>query len=217
MPKASAARGVVSFFEANPDLLLPFREGRHDVLDKVYRAHVRSVERCLHGLARRHGAQELVQRGALADLLQEIFVRAFSEGARASFDGVRSFGSYLNAIARNCFIDALRAAGREVLNPTDELEPFDEEAEPAYYAEPAVRAAVSEYLSALTPPLDGVYAQRFVLGNSQEEACLALGLSRRQLRTEEQRLRVGLRKALQRLGILRDDMRSGPMKFRPSR
>lgn len=206
----------MSFFETNPDLLVPFREGRRDVLDKVYRAHVRSVERCLHGLARRHGARELVQRGALADLLQEIFIRAFSTSARASFDGVRSFGTYLNAIARNCFVDAVRAAGREVLNSTEDLDLL-EEAEPIFYVEPAMRAVLTDYLSALPEPLHGVYNQRFVLGNSQEEACRELGVSRRHLRTEEQRLRLGLRKALQRLGLLGDDMRSGSMKFRPSR
>jgi hypothetical protein len=50
-----------------------------------------------------------------------------------------------------------------------------------------------------------VYRQRFVLGHSQDEASAALGLSRRQLRTAEQRLRNGLRRALLLAGLLREE------------
>lgn len=199
-------RDVGCFFEGNPELLVPFREGRRDVLDKVYRAHVRSVERCLCALARRHRAEELVRRGALADLVQETFIRAFSAGARASYDGVRSFGSYLKAIARNCFLNARGTIERELLDATGDLYSREQEADSRSYIEPAVRAVLIHYLSALPEPLSGVYAQRFVLGHSQEEACRELGLTRCQLRTEERRLCAGLRKALQRQGVLRDDM-----------
>lgn len=206
----------MSFFEANPELLVPFREGKREVLELVYRAHVRSVERFLHALARRYGVQECVRHGALADLLQETFIRALSPVARVSFDGARDFGSYVKAIARNCLIDSLRAAGREMFETIDESL-VEEAAEPACYIEPDVRAVLVEYLGGLPEQLSGVYVQRFVLGNSQDDACKALGLTRRQLRTQEDRLRLGLRRALQRVGVLRGDIRSTPMKFRPSR
>jgi hypothetical protein len=43
-----------------------------------------------------------------------------------------------------------------------------------------------------------------VSGVSQDAACLKLGISRRTLRTGEDRLRTGLRKALQLAGLLHE-------------
>jgi len=48
-----------------------------------------------------------------------------------------------------------------------------------------------------------VYEQRFELGVTQEAACKTLGVSRRSLRTLEDRLRRGLRKSLALAGLLR--------------
>lgn len=210
----------MSFFETHPELLRPFQEGRREVLERLYRSHVRSVERYLYALARASAAPMLVQRNALADLLQEVFIRALSPTARASFDGSRPFGPYLRAIARNCFIDALRAHGRDPLSAADgPLPDIDAEGgEPEFQVEPAVQGVLTEYLGALSDRLRGVYEQRFVLGNSQEIACKALGLSRRQLRTEEERLRLGLRKALNRASLLHDGGPTESLKIlRPSR
>ncbi|HWA73973.1 MAG TPA: RNA polymerase sigma factor [Polyangiaceae bacterium] len=196
----------MSFFEENPELLAPFRAGRRDALEKVYRAHVRGVECYVHSLSRSAGTRELVQLGALGDLLQEVFIRAFSPSSRQAYDGVRDYRRYLSAIARNCFIDALRARGREVLKAPEELglDVDDTNAEPEFFCEPRVRAVLSVYLDELPPALEGVYQQRFVLGRSQEDASDALGLSRRQLRTAEEHLRTGLRRALLQAGVFRD-------------
>ena len=210
----------MSFFESHPELLRPFQEGRRDVLERLYRSHVRSVERYLYALARASAAPVLVQRNALADLLQEVFIRALSPTARASFDGTRPFGPYLRAIARNCFIDALRAHGRDPLSAADgSLPDIDAEGEdPEFSVEPAVQTVLNGYLDSLSDRLRGVYEQRFVLGNSQESACKALGLSRRQIRTEEERLRAGLRKALSRASLLHEATQTEPLKIlRPSR
>jgi DNA-directed RNA polymerase specialized sigma24 family protein len=51
------------------------------------------------------------------DLVQEVFIRAFSGRVRECFDGIRDFRPYLNTIARNCFLDTVRKHGREVLVP----------------------------------------------------------------------------------------------------
>lgn len=210
----------MSFFEENPELLGPFREGRRDVLERLYRLQIRGVERYVHSLSRAAGTRELVQPGALADLLQDVFIRAFSPSARAGYDGVRRYTPYLAAIARNCFVDALRARGREVLKSPDDLRlDLDEVgSEPDPPCDPQVRALLSTYIDELPPPLAGVYEQRFVLGRSQDEASEALGLSRRQLRTGEEHLRSGLRRAIQRAGLLRNEIVEMPMKIlRPSR
>lgn len=75
--------------------------------------------------------------------------------------------------------------------------------------DPRVTSVLSAYLATLPPPLLGVYEQRFVLGNSQENACSALGVTRRRLRTDEERLKSGLRRALMSHGILRGDLSGG--------
>ncbi len=60
------------------------------------------------------------------------------------------------------------------------------------YADERTMKAVRDYLAGLTPELRGVHEQRYVKGVSQEEAARALGLSRQQVRTLEERLRDGL-------------------------
>jgi RNA polymerase sigma factor (sigma-70 family) len=194
-------------FREQPKLLSAFRDGRRDALETVYRAYVRSVERYLRTTARRCGDQALGQTSAIADLLQEVFVRAFSDAGRSGYDGIRDYAPYLTTIARNCFIDAQRLRGREVLtNPDDLSLTIDEttEMEPGW-CDPRALDVLAVYLRDLTPAMRGVYEHRFVRGRSQEAACTALGMSRRSLRTAEDHLRRGLRKALSRAGIsLRD-------------
>src|SRR5262245_18566884 len=104
----------MSIFTENQQLLVAFREGKPAALEVVYRAHARSIQHRLALLARMRGAQELAQPSAVADLMQEVFVRAFSSTARAAYDETRDYGPYLHAIASNCMLDALRRRGKEV-------------------------------------------------------------------------------------------------------
>jgi RNA polymerase sigma factor (sigma-70 family) len=196
----------MSFFERNPEWLVPFRAGRHDALEHVYRAHVQAVERYVHSLSRAAPTRAPLQPGALEDLLQDVFIRAFLPRSRQAYDGIRDYRRYLNAIARNCFIDAVKARQREVLRPPEELalDVDDSSHEPECEPEPRVRAVLNKYLDDLPPALEEVYRERFVLGRSQDEASSALGLSRRQIRTAEDRLRRGLRRALTLAGVFRD-------------
>lgn len=193
----------MSVFRARPGLLESFRAGERSALEAVYRTYVRTMDRYLRGLARTSGNVQLGQPSSIADLLQDVFVRAFSPTGRRGYDGMRDYGPYLAAIARNCFIDAARARGREVLtNPTDLNVTLDDVAmEVDGWCEPKTLAVLTAYVGALGPELRGVYEQRFVLGRSQAEASSALGLSRRAVRTAEGHLRRGLRKALATAGI----------------
>jgi RNA polymerase sigma factor (sigma-70 family) len=201
--RATAPPPSLSPFHDAPALLVAFREGRPDALSAVYRHYVRSVDGYLRALARRAGMADLCQASAIADLLQEAFIRAFSPSARLAYDGLRDFGPYLNTIARNCFIDALRKRRIEVHLELDELcaEPAPGELDDY---DPKVVAVLESYLGALSEPEKRVYEHRFVHGRSQEAACAALGMSRRSLRTSEERLRKGLRKALFMAGVLHE-------------
>lgn len=190
-------------FRDRPALLLAFRQGERVALESVYRACVRPVERYLRSLARRSGAHELDQPSVIADLLQEVFVRALSASGRKGYDGVRDYMPYLLTIARNCFVDHQRARGREVATSSEELSMvLDDRAEvDTGWCEPKAAAVVAAFIRNLDPHLRGIYEQRFVLGRSQERASSELGLSRRALRTGENQLRIRLRKALARAGI----------------
>jgi RNA polymerase sigma factor (sigma-70 family) len=198
-------------FQEQPHLLEAFRGGERWALEHVYRAHVRMLDGYLRALARAGQARDLAQASTIADSLQEVFIRAFSPAARSAYDGTRPYGPYLRKIAKNLFIDQLRAQGRTLEQSVDTLPDTSEgvpiEGEPG--ADPLVATVLSAYLAALPPPLLGVYQQRFVLGNSQETACSALGVTRRRLRTDEERLKSGLRRALVSNGILRGHLSVG--------
>jgi len=200
--RAKVPEPKMSVFEDAPGLLVAFREGKPEALSIVYRHYVRSVDGYLRALARRAGTPDLCQASAVADLLQEVFIRAFSPNARLSYDGLRDFGPYLNTIARNCFIDTLRKRRIEVPLGIEDLRADEATDVGLDDYDPKVVAVLESYLGQLSNPEKRVYEARFVLGRSQEAACEALGLSRRSLRTAEDRLRKGLRKALFMAGVL---------------
>ena len=206
----------------DPELLKGFREGRREALERIYRDNVRAVDGYLRTLARASGHTGLAQTSWIADLIQEVFIRAFSTAARKSYDGVRSFVPYLLTITRNTFIDCLRASGREIPKSAAELAVLVEQTTDA--PEPGLDgptlSLLEAYVRGLPPGLEAVYHQRFVLGRSQEVASAALGISRSAIRTAEDRLRKGLRKALVRAGVrLRDLADQGeefPTRLRPA-
>jgi len=202
-----------------PQLLCDFRAGKPAALEVIYRHYVRGVDIYLRALARSAGNAELGQPSSIADLLQEVFIRAFSCNARKAYDGLRDFGPYLNAIARNCFIDALRRGKKERLlglnAPAVDLEEMP--VSPPEQYEPVIIAVLESYLRELPGPLRGVYEQRFELGVSQEVACDKLGMSRRSLRTAEEHLRSGLRKALLLAGVWQREMSLGARTLQATR
>jgi RNA polymerase sigma-70 factor, ECF subfamily len=195
-------------FQGQPCLLEAFLRGERWALESVYRAHVRMLDGYLRVLARAGHARELAQPSAIADSLQETFIRAFAPATRNAYDVTRPYAPYLRRIAKNLFIDQLRAQGRKLEDLVDSLPDASDvtPAESDATADPLVASVLSDYLATLPANLLGVYEQRFVLGNSQEIACSALGITRRRLRTDEEKLKSGLRRALVNHGILRGDL-----------
>jgi RNA polymerase sigma factor (sigma-70 family) len=194
-------------FRGNPQLLRLFREGDRDALETVYRTYVDKIAnvarfgfRLLDGSATVSGVGS--QPDEVAEVVQEVFAKSFAAPVRAAFDGVRDYGPYLYAIARNVIADRARRAHRELPTPwqalerarEDELAPNEEQ--PAW-ADEATVAVVREYLGALDDQLRRLHQARYVDGLSQREAAERLGLSRQGLRTLEERLRDGLRRKLQ--------------------
>lgn len=198
----------MTVFRGRPDLLARFRAGDREALEAVYRACVGKVsELVAHGfrIAATGGAiPGLGRRPAdLADTVQEIFLKAFSRGARLAFDGSRDFGPYIATIARNVMIDRARRAGRELLLPEAELDlaatpaasdPFAEIV--AQWEDPAAIALARRFIDDLPPELTRIHNLLYVEGLSQREAAAQLGITRQVLRTLDGKVREGLRQLL---------------------
>jgi RNA polymerase sigma factor (sigma-70 family) len=184
-------------------LLESFRRGDRVALERVYHSHIDAVERFLAsrlGRARRFSATNL------ADLVQEVFLRAFSPSARNSYDGERDYGPFLITIAKNAFIDWIRRSAREV-GDTRALEALVDVAadDPAAdeLFEPELVAATASYIEQLSPELRRVHEHRFVQAEPQRSAADALGISRQNLRTLEKKLVDGLRRELKPITLVK--------------
>ena len=178
-----------------------FRRGDTAVLECLYWEHIDLVEQVLaRGFVTRDGrnvpgVEDEEPRG---DLMQEVFLKAFSVTTRATFDPAYDFRRYLLAIGRNVLVDFHRRSGRQpvTVDPAGDLgEALDATTEPEWCA-PALVGVVEGYVAALVSPLREVHELRFVRGKSQRDAARALGVSRQNLRTFEARLKDGLRRAL---------------------
>src|SRR6478672_2492853 len=92
--------------EWDRELLSAFRAGERAALERVYLAYVDDVFRLIAvGFERNPHEQR--------SLVQDVFVRAFSDRARLGFDGIRPYRPYLLTIARNVLVDRARAQSSE--------------------------------------------------------------------------------------------------------
>ncbi len=198
-------------------LLRGFREGRTDALGEVYRLHADEVTRQLrYGFAfqaagRHHRFVGFHSAFELHDALHETFRRAFEPAARERYDGLRPYGPYLRAIARNVVLRGFRA--REVQFP-EVRDPGAEAAAPAaveivdegsqtpeqHVGRAQVRAVVQRFLQTLPASDRRLLEVRFVEGKSQRDAALVLGLGRQQIRGREAKLREQMLRYLRTQG-----------------
>jgi RNA polymerase sigma factor (sigma-70 family) len=203
----------MTIFLSDSDLLQRFRAGDREALARVYWEYVEIVESLLRRSLRALPDRPDAPRGGrvdVADLVQEVFVRAFAPAARLSYDDTRSYRPFIVAIARNALVDCLRRSGREL--PVDEatleslgqISRSDEHADS--WADPHTMRVVDGYVATLAPLEDAVYKQRYVCCLSQIEAAEAIGISRQALRTIEARIRNGLARELRRSHLFLPDV-----------
>lgn len=206
----------MTIFADNRDLLDRFRRGDRDALAAVYYRYVDEVAT----LARRgftiESSGHVYVRGLDADgereLVQETFLKAFAEKARLAYDGVSPYRPYLLRITKNLMIDRYRAAQHATVE-LDETGVGDIDqllatnAELAAGTEPedlhwkSLRIATTEYVATLDDESRQLVALRFVDERSQDETAMHMKCSRRRVRTVEERVIAGLRKALQSRGL----------------
>ena len=142
------------------------------------------------------------------DLIQEVFLRLLTTGALGRLDTASNPLPYLARAARNLAIDELRRRRREQLGllPGDSAAAAPELPEPPELPElnalTGARQGTREhreaslerlgvYVAGLPAELAVIYHARFVLGLSQRETASGLALSRRRVRTLDDRLLAG--------------------------
>src|SRR5262249_26803089 len=196
---------------AEPDLLERFKSGEEEALRTVYSRCVDYATRiadavlraCASGSARGSGGLGT----ALADVVQEGFVKGVAPEARRRCDASRPFEPYLAQITRNVAIDHWRQMRRYVPSDLDQLiDRLSLEADADSgnlagannWADPDTVAIVERYLASLDAESRRIHEALYVRGLSQREAATVLGLGRQVIRTHEARLRRGLRRELSR-------------------
>lgn len=186
-----------------PELVDAFRRGEREAIERVYRDHIDAVERFVR--ARLYRARRL-SAANLADVVQEVFLKAFSQNARARYDGERDYAPFLMTVAANALIDWLRRTTREGTYDAafsvllESASAGSELGEGEMFA-PELLRAVTSYLESLPPDLLAVYERRFVAAESQERTAMTLGISRQSLRTLEKKLIDGLRRQIRRTNL----------------
>jgi RNA polymerase sigma factor (sigma-70 family) len=196
-------RGLMPIFAEDPELLRRFRSGDRDALARVYGHYVARVEALIRRGLALTGAGPRGAHADLADLVQEVFMRAFSESARKGYDGARPYGPLLMTLTRNTLVDFLRRRRREEPIDAATIERLSdreigEDGLDVPWAEPLTMALVERYVAGLPEPEHAIYVQRYALGRSQLQAADALGLTRQQVRTLEEHVRAGLARELAR-------------------
>jgi RNA polymerase sigma factor (sigma-70 family) len=201
--------------DTDPDLLHRFREGDRAALSAVYHAYYADVLRLVRQGFVLRGSPPIHIRGLLdpdeqQDVVQEVFVKAFSPSARHSYDGWRPYRPFLLQIARNVRVDHERRRWREVplldtngagpcavptvtqllTSPSDQLpdELLDRE---------RTRSTAASLFAQLDPESQRFAWLRFVDDLSQDEVARAMVVTRRRVRTLEGRVRRGIKKRLQ--------------------
>jgi RNA polymerase sigma-70 factor, ECF subfamily len=194
------------------DLQAGFRDGHAEALEAVYRAHVNEVVRAARAVlssraGKATGGFDAIASG-LADVVQEVFAKAFAPEVRRRFDARRSFAPYLIQIARNVAIDHVRTRRRNVPVDVEQLaERLALESETNGrqrddWADPAMVFVVDRYVASLTGDERGIHDALYIRGLSQREAAAQLGIGRQVIRTVEAKLRAGLRRKLVEAGYL---------------
>jgi RNA polymerase sigma-70 factor (ECF subfamily) len=197
-----------------------FRGGDSGALEAIYRQHAPAVATLL-----RRGfsfESEGVQRRFvgyasafdLQDALHETFRLAFEPRAREGYDGLRPFGPWVAAIARNVVLRDFRRKERAF--PRVDVHGTPEEGAvavqvtvgtgptgpEAVVASERLRERVRAFVAGLPAADRELVRLRFEEGRSQRDVEALLGVGRQRIRTREAKLRAAL---LAQLRDLEDD------------
>jgi RNA polymerase sigma factor (sigma-70 family) len=199
------------FLCGNRELLESFRRGEPDALARVYEHYFPLVANLVSkGFSFESGGQALRFRGAgtspdAFDLVHDVFAALFEEGARRAYGGTVPYAAYVTTVARNRIISRLRRDKARLLESLDgdggdrprDVVDGTPSAEQQLMSR-QMEALVQQYMSEQTEVVRALGRCRFADDMSQEQTAAALGLSRKQVRRLEAKLRRGLLDRLKR-------------------
>ena len=177
-----------------------FRKGDREALGEVYAAYSVRLAAKLRGhlgIDTGRGVRGFCGHMTpfdLNDLIQETFLRAFTDAARASYDGLRSYTAYLLGIARNVLADWCRTDARRARLFQDVVIADDEVTLAADSPETElkhrdVRDAFQAFLASLSEPDRILVCMRLGEQASRREVTEKTGYSAMRVRTREKALR----------------------------
>lgn len=178
-----------------------FLEGQEAALTVVYHEYAPAVLSLVRqGFTFSSGGRRLrfagcSQAADAENALQEIFMRAFSDRARRSYDGLRPYRAYLLAIARNVLIDETRTAWHRYvrLSSAEDCEaPVNEDQgvlELAYLEVEDLKRQILAFTNALDANERRIFTTRLLQGTSVERSAELVGVSEHRIKKSEKRLR----------------------------
>lgn len=208
----------MSWLVEQRQILQGYREGRQEAWEAIYQHYEADLRRFVtigfsfSSQGRRFRFQGFSNPLDVDDVVQEVFVRAFSEAARLNYDGLHSFRNYLLAIARNVILKEFKRPMRTVTVTVAELDAIPGEAEVTLgqdAASPEQRLIDHELLElaqefgqSLSHFDQRFFQLRFRQQLSQEETARRMRLTRAKIRTCERRVRRKLQRFMTKHGII---------------
>ena len=165
-----------------------FKRGDRAALGRVFLTYADDV-------ARQVRATRVAEHEVEAPV-QELFVKALSDNARQSWDGLRSYGAWLNTMTRNMLIDRARRERRLDFRAPDDM-PVMVDTGP----DPAASHDATELQTVLVA-FRAELRTRFEDNTSMSVSAKVLGWSEIRVRKLDTALRVRLLQALQGAGFV---------------
>ena len=207
----------MTIFQNNRALLDRFRAGDKAALSEVYFFYINEIEGLIRSGHKTPNAFFIRDLDKQQDLVQEIFIRAFSKPARTAFDGLRPYKPYLLSIAKNVIIDYLRRLPKEALGFS--LNDGDDEQLINAYSSGIIRDIETEsresgvhwerclsvskdYVASLSETQQRFIELRFRQEMPQLLVAKSLKMTRWKVRALEKKIQAGLKKYLIRAKLI---------------
>lgn len=207
--------------ENNPEMLQSYRNGEKRAFLFIYNKYSSSLRKFLQGgfsfssqgrIFRYKGVDQAMD---VESIVQETFARAFVPNTRASYDGERSFQTYLFSIAKNLVLRECHHRERiiTVERIEDSAEPFminnpkinnnNNNISPEIYVQNLQLEALTKgFIKNLNDEEKKFFTTRFSQGHTQEGTAQKMGTTRARIKLLEKNMRKRFLDMLRKNGYL---------------
>jgi len=180
--------------EEDRALLDGFRRGDRSALSQVFLRYADEVARQVRAAR--------VPEHDIESLVHDVFIKAFNDNARQSYDGLRPYGAWLNTITKNLVIDRARKERHVDLRAPDDMPVVTSGDDPAAdHENEELRTLLDTWKDNLDGDDRALFAARFEEAQSLTAAAHTLGWSEIRVRKRDTALRTALLAALRAGGF----------------